>query len=139
MENTTIENRSFSPEILEHVKTAANLALLMFIIIIIRLGFDVYNTITYLASIGTEWDKYAISYFSNSLLGNFLSLVSIYFLFRFYQFGTTLYRESNIQDWEGLFLQLRNYIALSIIILINWLFFFIVNVVLSRFLNDFSF
>jgi len=133
MENNTIDNKSFSPQILGHVQTAANLALFMAIIVVIRLGFDIYNLLSYMWNMNSSWDKHAISYFSNSIFGSILSVISIYFLFRFYQLGTSLYRESNIQDWEGLFLHFRNYLGVAIVMIINWTIFFIVNNIFSRF------
>lgn len=122
-----------------NVKATANFAILIIVLIVIRLGFSFQTLYSYSKTVfnsngndGNSWNNMAVSYFANSLFGAILSIISIYFLFRFYQCANNAYRENSIEDWEGLFVHFRNYLGISIVIIINWILFFFINIILSR-------
>lgn len=122
-------NPTFSVKILDYLKVAAHCAMFTTVVIAARLCFTIYYVYTYYKSFAADAniDKHAISYFSNSAMDVVLSLLSMYFLYKFAQHIYQVIKNNHSMEWEGVFAQFRNYLIIGTIVSLNWMLFSVMN------------
>lgn len=126
MEN--VNKSIFTDSSLSYLSTAANMAKVIAILTIFKIGFLAYFLFSYYGNFSSDIGAFAIRYFGSSISNIGLSIISVIFLFLFSNKIDQAKRSSQIEDWNGAFAFFRNYLVVFIIISINWMFFAILQI-----------
>ncbi|MGK0387919.1 MAG: hypothetical protein ACI94Y_000646 [Maribacter sp.] len=131
MEN--VNKSIFTDSSLSYLSTASNMAKLIAILTIFKIGFLFYFLFSYYGIFSSGIDSYAIRYFGSSISNIGLSIISATFLFLFANKIDMAKGSHQIEDWNNAFAFFRNYLIVFIIISINWIFFALIQFLLTMF------
>lgn len=121
MENT---NKSIlTDKSLAYMTTVSNMAKIIAILMMLKIGFRFYYLYKFYEYYSTTSSGSGLRYFGNSLSYILLSVISTIFLILFSSKIDQAKRSNQIEDWNSAFAFFRNYLMVSIIISISWMFF----------------
>lgn len=125
-----MENRNtsiFTANSLAYLSTASNMAKIIAVLTIFKIGFLSYFLLRYYSSFSSDMGGFAIRYFGSSISNIGLSVISAVFLFLFSNKIDMAKRSNQIEDWNSAFGFFRNYLIVFIIISVNWMFFSLIQ------------
>jgi hypothetical protein len=131
MEN--VNKSIFTDVSLSYLSTASNMAKLIAILTIFKIGFLFYFMYSYYGTFSSGMETFAIRYFGSSIFDISLSIISVIFLFLFSNKIDIARHSQQIEDWNSAFVFFRNYLVVFIIISINWIFFALLQFLLNIF------